>query len=64
MGERIPNSHILAFTLIFMGPFFDLFDGRLNAVTAVGTGDVAIHGMVPMLDNLNRILDRVAYYLT
>lgn len=40
-----------------------LFDGKLNAVTAVGTGDVAISGMVPMLDNLNRILDRVAYYL-
>ena len=40
-----------------------LFDGKLNAVTAVGTGDVAINGMVPMLDNLNRILDRVAYYL-
>ena len=55
--------HTAAMTFRSLEVARDLFDGKLNAVTAVGTGDVAISGMVPMLDNLNRILDRVAYYL-
>lgn len=41
----------------------DLFDGRINAVAAVGMGDVRIGGMVSQIDNVNRILDRVSYYL-
>ena len=41
----------------------DLFDGNINAVTAVGLGQVRIGGMISMIDNLNRILDRVSYYL-
>ena len=40
-----------------------LFDGRINAVAAVGMGDVRIGGMVSQVDNINRILDRVAEYL-
>ncbi|MBQ8163114.1 MAG: hypothetical protein IJZ93_01930 [Clostridia bacterium] len=40
-----------------------LFDGKVNAVSAVGLGNVRIGGMVSMVDNLNRILDRVSYYL-
>ncbi len=40
-----------------------LFDGEVNAVTAVGMGQVRIGGMISMVDNLNRILDRVALYL-
>ena len=41
----------------------DLFDGNINAVAAVGLGDVMIGGMISQVDNLNRILDRVALYL-
>ena len=41
----------------------DLFDGRRNSVSSVGTGDVRVGGMVVMVDNMNRILDRVALYL-
>ncbi len=41
----------------------DLFDGRLNAVVAVGTGQVRIGGMISQVDNINRILDRVSLYL-
>lgn len=41
----------------------DLFDGRLNALAAVGTGRVRIGGMISQVDNLNRILDRVSLYL-
>lgn len=41
----------------------DLFDGRLNAVAAVGMGLVRVGGMISAVDNVNRILDRVALYL-
>jgi len=41
----------------------DLFDGKVNAIACVGTGDIVMKGMISMLDNLNRILDRVALYL-
>jgi fructose-1-phosphate kinase PfkB-like protein len=41
----------------------DLFDGHINAVAAVGLGDVCVGGMISQLDNVNRILDRVALYL-
>jgi len=40
-----------------------LFDGEINAVASVGTGDVRIRGMISQVDNINRILDRVALYL-
>lgn len=41
----------------------DLFDGKVNAVACVGTGQVRIGGMISQVDNVNRILDRVALYL-
>ena len=41
----------------------DLFDGKINAVAAVGEGKVRIAGMISQVDNLNRILDRVSLYL-
>lgn len=41
----------------------DLFDGKINAIAAVGMGKVRIGGMVSQVDNVNRILDRVALYL-
>ena len=40
-----------------------LFDGKINAVAAVGTGKVRIFGMISQIDNVNRILDRVSIYL-
>ena len=41
----------------------DLFDGKVNAVACIGAGSIEMKGMISMLDNLNRILDRVAVYL-
>ena len=41
----------------------DLFDGKVNAVTCVGTSQVRLSGMISQLDNINRILDRVSLYL-
>ncbi len=40
-----------------------LFDGEVNAVACVGEGKVRIGGMISQIDNINRILDRVALYL-
>ncbi len=40
-----------------------LFDGKVNAVASVGEGKVRIGGMISQVDNVNRILDRVALYL-
>ena len=41
----------------------DLFDGVINAIAAVGLGQVRIGGMISQIDNINRILDRVSVYL-
>ncbi|MDR1408690.1 MAG: hypothetical protein LBJ12_00120 [Oscillospiraceae bacterium] len=40
-----------------------LFDNEVNALGCIGTGKIAMRGMINMLDNLNRLLDRVALYL-
>lgn len=40
-----------------------LFDGEINALAAVGTGKIRVGGMISQVDNINRILDRVALYL-
>ena len=41
----------------------DLFDGKVNAVACIGTGAIRMGGMISMIDNVNRILDRVGLYL-
>jgi hypothetical protein len=41
----------------------DLFDGRVSALGCVGQGLITMTGNLGMLDNINRILDRVAVYL-
>ena len=41
----------------------DLFEGRRNSLACIGTGEIKMSGQVPMLDNMNRILDRVGLYL-
>ena len=41
----------------------DLFDGKVNAVACIGEGTIKMGGMISMIDNINRILDRVALYL-
>ena len=40
-----------------------LFDGEINAVACIGDGSIEMGGMISMVDNVNRILDRVALYL-
>ncbi|MDR1538640.1 MAG: hypothetical protein LBU32_11715 [Clostridiales bacterium] len=40
-----------------------LLRGELSGMAAICEGSVRMRGMVNMIDNLNRILDRVNYYL-
>ena len=41
----------------------DLFDGKASALAAIGRGDISMRGYIANIDNLNRLLDRVAAYL-
>lgn len=40
-----------------------MFDGSLSAMTCLAQGRLEMSGYIPMIDNLNRILNRVAFYL-
>lgn len=40
-----------------------ILNGTLDSYSCIGTGQLAIRGLVPMIDNLNRILAQVAGYL-
>ena len=41
----------------------DVFDGKASTLGCVGNGLISMRGNLSMLDNINRILDRVALYL-
>lgn len=40
-----------------------LFDGAVSAMACIGRGDIDIRGYIANIDNVNRLLDRVALYL-
>ena len=40
-----------------------LFDGKVNSMDCIGKQTITMCGMISMLDNINRILDRVSVYL-
>lgn len=40
-----------------------LFDGQVNSVACIGEGSIVMGGMISMVDNMNRMLDRVGLYL-
>jgi len=41
----------------------NIFDGKVSTLGCVGNGLITMRGNLSMLDNINRILDRVALYL-
>ena len=41
----------------------DVFDGKVSTLGCVGNGLISMRGNLGMVDNINRILDRVAVYL-
>jgi len=65
MFNHTPNDEHITSQMVFdsLTTARDLFDGRINAIAAVGLGQVRISGMISQVDNINRILDRVAIYL-
>lgn len=42
---------------------YDLFNGNVNALACIGNGTIQMKGMISLLDNMNRMLDRVGLYL-
>ena len=40
-----------------------LFNGTASTMAELCAGNIYMRGMINMLDNVNRILDRVAVYL-
>lgn len=42
---------------------YDLFTGNVNSLACIGDGTIEMRGMISMIDNMNRMLDRVAVYL-
>ena len=69
-GHRLTTTHEMPASFFAYMVFkdlqlaSDLFDGRVNSVASVGHGNVVIGGMISMIDNMNRILDRVSVYLS
>ncbi len=65
MFNPIPHSENVTSEMVFadLSVARDLFDGRINAIAAVGLGQVRVGGMISQVDNINRILDRVSLYL-
>jgi len=41
----------------------DLFNDKVNSLACIGDGAILMKGLISMLDNMNRILDRVSMYL-
>ncbi len=61
--HEMPESYFSYMVFSDLELASDLFDGKVNSVASVGHGKVVIGGMISMIDNMNRILDRVALYL-
>jgi hypothetical protein len=40
-----------------------LLTNALDAFKAIGTGEISLWGKIPLIDNTNLILDRVAHYV-
>ena len=71
---RVKNNHLITIKQAPEKPraimeFCDLqlanalFAGTVNSIDHVGNGNIVIRGLISMVDNANRILDRVALYL-
>ena len=61
--DEVPQKGMSEMSFADLRTARDLFDGRINAVAAVGEGKVRVSGMISQVDNVNRILDRVSLYL-
>ncbi|MDD3946731.1 MAG: hypothetical protein PHI19_02720 [Clostridia bacterium] len=61
--EKAANPRaIMAFTSIEVAS--DLINGRRDAMSCLSMGDLEMKGYIPMLDNLNKVLNLVPKYLS
>lgn len=42
---------------------YDLLNGKVDAMGALGACDITLRGLLPLADNLNVVLDRISKYL-
>ena len=61
--DRVPEDFRAYMVFDNMKLARQLFDGEVNSVAEVGVGNIRIGGFISMIDNVNRILGRVALYL-
>jgi putative sterol carrier protein len=63
MLDRVPKNITSYMAFTDAKSARDLFDGKINAVTAVGEGTVRMGGNISQIDNINKIMSRVELYL-
>jgi hypothetical protein len=63
MTREIPGHYHALMEFSSLRLARELFDGKVSALGCVGQGLITMGGNLGMLDNINRILDRVAVYL-
>ena len=61
MGEASNPNVILEFK--DLDTAYELFQGRLEAMAALGSGDVKITGLIPMFDEMSAMMDVLGRYL-
>lgn len=58
----VENPHaVLSFKTVDVA--YRVLNGKIDSYTAIGLGDISMQGLIPMLENLNPILDLVEKYL-
>jgi hypothetical protein len=63
LTREIPAHYHALMEFSSLGLARELFDGKVSALGCIGQGLITMRGNLGMLDNINRILDRVAVYL-
>ncbi|MDR2160298.1 MAG: hypothetical protein LBP23_09575 [Treponema sp.] len=63
LSRTVPEQYHAVMEFSSLSLARQLFDGKVNAIACIGQGLITLRGNIGMLDNINRILDRVALYL-
>jgi hypothetical protein len=63
LSRTVPEQYHAVMEFGSMALARQLFDGQVSAIGCIGQGLISLRGNIGILDNINRILDRVALYL-
>jgi hypothetical protein len=63
LSRTIPEEYHAVMEFGSLALARQLFDGQVSAIGSIGQGFISLRGNIGILDNINRILDRVALYL-